>query len=96
MLLKTLSVAAILLLMPCRQALATDGPTDRETLRGVKAMSVVIEDLQPAVERDGLTVVQLQTDVELRLRQSGILVENGARSVYLYVVVNALFVCIHP
>ena len=68
----------------------------RETLRGLKGVQVVVEDMDPDVERDGLTKSQLQTDVELRLRKAGIQVlkEEERRATpgrpYLYVAVTTL------
>lgn len=66
-----------------------DSESTRASLKGLKAIHVTVENLSADAERDGLTQSQLQTDVELRLRQSGILVNNDA-SGYLYVNVNAL------
>jgi hypothetical protein len=51
---------------------AGDSPWNRATLRGLPGMAVIVEALTPEVERTGLTRNQLQTDVELRLRQAGI------------------------
>jgi hypothetical protein len=51
---------------------AGDNETSRATLQGVEGVMVVVENLKPEVERGGLTQQQLQTDVELRLRQAGI------------------------
>lgn len=81
--------AAVLLLTGLSIRLASDSPRQRETLKGLKGIAVLVEDLTPDAERDGITKSQLQTDVELRLRQSGILVTQTA-SEYLYVNVNAL------
>jgi hypothetical protein len=49
---------------------------------------VVVENLKPDVERDGLNASTLQTDVELKLRQAGIRVEET--TAYLYVRVTTL------
>ena len=51
---------------------AGDNESTRATLRGLPGMAVLIENLAPEVERAGFTRRQLQTDVELRLRQAGI------------------------
>ena len=51
---------------------ASDSETSRATLRGLEGVCVLIEDLTPEIEQAGLTKSQLQTDVELRLRQAGI------------------------
>lgn len=44
----------------------------RESLRGLKGVELVMEVINPEAERKGLTRSQLQTDVELRLRKAGI------------------------
>ena len=61
----------------------------RATLKGVDSVLVVVEDLEPGAERDGLLQSQLQTDVELRLRRSGITVDPTS-SYILYVNVNSV------
>jgi hypothetical protein len=67
---------------------------DRKSLGGLQGIGVVVEDLQPDAERDGLTKSQIKTDVELKLRQAGIRVltiEESFKvpgSPYLYVNVN--------
>jgi hypothetical protein len=64
----------------------------RATLRDLEGVQVVVEGLGPDVERAGLTKQQLQTDVELRLRQAGIRVLTKEERVpgrpWLYVNVN--------
>jgi len=57
---------------------AGDGPLDRATLRGVKAMNVVIDRLDPDLEKAGLTQDVLQSRVEERLRRAGILIDSKA------------------
>ena len=44
----------------------------RESLRGLKGVEVLIELVSKDIENDGLTRMQLQTDVELRLRKAGV------------------------
>jgi len=44
----------------------------RESLRGIKAVAVVIEDLSPNTEQSGFQKTQLKTDVEMRLKEKGI------------------------
>jgi hypothetical protein len=72
-------------------AFAADEELSRATLRGLKGVYVAVEDLDPEIERDGLTRDQIHSDVELKLQQAGIKVlskeewkrEKG--SPYLYV-----------
>lgn len=80
-----LGIASLLLDIPAW----ADTPGQRATLKGIKAVAVVVEDTHATAERDGLTRKQLQTDVEQRLRQAGITVDNEAPGV-LAVYVNTL------
>ena len=79
-------VASVLLLLTV-PAWGTDTPTDRATLKGITEVKVVVETIDPNVERHGLTQSQLRTDVELRLRHSGITVDSTSHYI-LYVNVN--------
>jgi len=92
MLTKT-SVPVVLLLTfaAVRPALATDESVDRQTLKGIKVVAVQVEALRPEVESDGLTQAQIKTDVEQRLREAGIQVNDGATATLL-VNVNAVLV----
>jgi hypothetical protein len=73
---------------------AQDDEETRPTLRGFQGVHVVVEQLSPAVEKDGLSRNQLQKDTELILQTSGIKVlskEEFLKTVgkpYLYVNVN--------
>ncbi len=68
----------------------------RESLRGLDGVYVLVEDLNDDTKRAGLTVAQIKTDVELKLRKVGIrittkeerLTEEG--SPHLYVNVNVV------
>ena len=72
---------------------ADDVKHTRATLRGIEGVNVLLEDLEPEVERAGLTTQQLHTDVEGQLRHAGIPVLTkdqafrlqGAPYVYVYV-----------
>ncbi len=66
-----------------------DTPSRRVTLKGIKAVAVVVEDTPADAQRDGLTRNLLQTDVEQRLRQAGITVDDDAPGM-LAVFVNTL------
>ncbi len=70
-----------------------DDPFDRATLKGITTIRVVVDNLDPEAERDGLTKDQLQTDVELRLRKAGIRVTSlraESESSYLHLAVNTI------
>jgi hypothetical protein len=77
-----LGVAALLLL---HLPVWADTPDERASLKGLGAVAVMVGILGPNWEGNGLTVSQLQTDVELRLRQGGIRVTHEARG---YLTVN--------
>jgi hypothetical protein len=65
----------------------------RDTLRGLKEISVLVEYLPDDVEREGLNRENLQRDIEVRLRQAGLHVltiselANSPGAPYLYVAV---------
>ena len=93
-------VLALLLVSP--RSIADDtryiAKSDAEILHNVKSICVLIEEISPEAQKDGLSKQAIQTDVELRLRQAGIKVipfDEGAKSSVeggstLYVVVNCL------
>jgi hypothetical protein len=80
-----LGIALLLLDTPAWAALGGQGAS----LKGIKAVAVVVEKMRADAERDGLTRNQLQTDVEQRLRQAGITVDNQAPG-FLAIFVNTL------
>jgi hypothetical protein len=53
---------------------AAQGSRSKETLKGLHGLHVVVEKLNPELERDGLAARQIQVDIELRLRKAGITV----------------------
>ena len=70
-----------------------DSPNSRKTLTGLTQFFVLVENLAEDAEHDGLSRTQIQTDVELRLRQAGIPVVDSSRAwdagyPYLYVSVQ--------
>jgi hypothetical protein len=77
---------------------AIDSDATRQTLKGIDAMNVVIEELQPNIQRFapkfGLQRERIQTDVELMLKKAGIAVLTHDQWLkapgrpFLYVVVN--------
>ena len=75
-------MAALLASLSASSATASDDSVTRLSLRGVKALDVVVEAIS---ENDsGLTQDDLQTDVELRCRQAGIKLEK-VTTPYLYI-----------
>ena len=69
-----LSSAWVTLLSVC--CLATDSSMDRATLRGLKAVNVVVDPLSNEMERLGLNRDTLRADIEQRLRDAGIKIDN--------------------
>ena len=73
---------------------ALNSEVNRATLQGLKGVRVLIEDLSPEVEREGLVKNQIQKSVEERLRFGGIKVLTQEETVktpgepYLYVNIN--------
>jgi hypothetical protein len=79
------------LLLLCSSTGFTQVSLGKNTLSGLKAVRVVIEDFGPKLGEDGLDKDQVQQDVELRLRQSRIKVvsKETARTPYLYVRIGS-------
>ncbi len=65
----------------------------RESLYGLEGVCLVVEGLNPAIEKDGLLTSRLQTDVEEELSKAGIPVlprnEIGPTDPLLYININA-------
>jgi hypothetical protein len=68
-------------------ASASDDKTDRATLKGIKAVCVVIEGTDQAHSK--LSKEQLQTDIEGKLKQAGISVDKSGTTC-LYLNIRAL------
>ena len=68
-------------------AFAADSQDERASLAGLKAISIVVEELSPAAAPSGLTTSMLQTDVERRVKAGGVPVTPDADA-YLYVHVT--------
>lgn len=89
-------IATALFLYPVSTLFALDSALARTTLKGLQGVFVIIESLDPEVEKAGLTSAELRTDVELSLRLAGIRVlsEGQGRRIpgapYLYVRVNVV------
>lgn len=67
-----------LILMPLAVKGAGDAPLDRATLRGLKAVSVVMDRLDPELQKGGLTQVDLQSRLESRLKDAHIPIQESA------------------
>lgn len=65
----------LLLAAPCA---AGDSSMDRSTLRGLKAMKVVVDSPGTDIERAGVDRDQLRTTIEQKLRDAGITIDNDA------------------
>jgi hypothetical protein len=74
---RTLLLAALMLLPPGSQA-AGDAPLDRATLRGLKAVSVVIDVLDPEIEKQGVTHEMVLSRLLARLQTDRIVVDPSA------------------
>ena len=53
-------------------AFAQPNLNERESLRGVRGISVLVDEIKPELQRRGLTRQRIQTDVETSLRKAGI------------------------
>lgn len=80
---------ALSLLAASTNLSADDGKLERDTLRNITAVHVVIEEIASDALRDGLAKEQIQTDVELRLRKAGVAVVDSAVPM-LYVNANVI------
>ncbi len=57
---------------------ASDSSMDRSTLRGIKAVKVVVDSPAPEVEREGVSGDGLRITIEQKLREAGITVDHDA------------------
>jgi hypothetical protein len=83
-------IAAVCLWAPSLSWAAYD---QKEVLRGLKGLKVVVENIPPDIERLGLTKKDIQSDVEMKLRKAGIKVWPDFKPpsmTALYVNVHAL------
>jgi len=73
-----------------------DDERQRQTLAGLRGVSIVVEDVNPDAEKDGLTAAALHADIEGKLRQAGIAVlteDQAARASgapHLYLKLSAM------
>jgi hypothetical protein len=64
-----------------------DDEYSRRSLAGITAVDVLVESLPPAAAKLGLTMEDIKTDVELKLRLAGMRVESASYA-FIYVNVN--------
>ena len=55
-----------------------DGALDRATLRGLKAINVVIDPVAPEIEKEGATTDALRSRLEQKLRDGGVEIDSAA------------------
>jgi hypothetical protein len=73
---------------------AINGQSNLVSLKGLKGIGVLVENLPPEIEKEGLTKNQLQMEVEFKLREAGIKVLTREESFktpgepYLYINLN--------
>jgi hypothetical protein len=65
-------LASVLLLWSVAPATASDSDIDRASLKGLKGVFVLVEDMNPAEEQAGLKAADIKADVEQKLRAAGI------------------------
>ncbi len=56
---------------------AGDSPLDRATLRGIQAVNVVVDPLDPQIEAAGVTRADLRERAETLLRAAGIVIDTS-------------------
>lgn len=91
-----LMVLLVILLTLALESLlfAINGKSNLATLRGLSGVGVLVEQLSPEVEKEGLIKNQLQREVELKLRAAGIKVLTREEALttpgepYLYININ--------
>ncbi len=65
-------------LLIAANCVASDSSIDRSTLRGLKAVKVVVDSPAPEVEREGVSGDALRITIEQKLRAAGIDVDHEA------------------
>ena len=71
-------ILAAFLAVPAGIRAAGDAELDRATLRGIRAVNVVIDQLDPQLPKEGLAAAVLQDRLEGRLRDANIQVNPSA------------------
>jgi hypothetical protein len=83
-------------LLVVAEPVRADDERQRQTLAGLRGVSIVVEDVNPEAEKDGLTAATLHTDIQQKLRQAGVAVlteDQAARAPgapHLYLKLSAM------
>jgi hypothetical protein len=73
------TILLVVLLAVCGTGLvAGDAALDRATLRGLKPFNIVIDPLDPQLEKAGLSADTIRSRIDTRLRHAGIPLDNNA------------------
>ena len=78
-----------LLIVAPAALVANDSPDERASLKGLGAISLVVEDTGPAAQKYGLTAMRLQNEIQEQLQRAGISVRQEADP-YLYVQITVV------
>jgi hypothetical protein len=70
---------SLALILPACEANANDSQLERNTLRGLTALSVVIDPPESELQDRGLTIAATQAEVEQRLSKAGVRVDSNAK-----------------
>ena len=73
---KAIATALLVSVILSAEVWGVSSEYERQTLRGLQGIWVVVEDLPPEVERRGLTREKILSDVEQKLRGAGIKLLN--------------------
>ena len=84
---KTTVLLAAMLMSAMPVLSANDSPEERASLKGLGAISLVLEDPGSAAQKYGLTAMRLENEIRQRLQQAGITVRQEADP-YLYVQIT--------
>lgn len=72
------AVSLVVAALACSSATASDGPIERATLRGLKAVRVVVDPPDEEMQRAGVTTTKLIAMVEQRMQKDGLPADNNA------------------
>jgi hypothetical protein len=73
-----ISASLVLAVFLAGSGAASDTEMDRATLRGIKAVKVIVDPTPPEIEREGLDRDHLRSRIEQKLRDAGITLDGDA------------------